>query len=103
MTTALSVLEYSPGRSKVPYGLKSAIFVDVWASRAKTEEGDKPGDGDAGGEDASTGDEKKDYAALLSQPDCHCPTCFLFMSMFRPALPGGVANGASVCFIFHRG
>ena len=100
MTTALSVLEYSPGRSKVPYGVKSAVFCDVWASRAQNVEENKVGE--VAAEDASTGDEKKDCAALLSQPDCHFPT-FFFLFMVRPALPGGVANVTSVCFIFHRG
>ena len=102
MTTALSVLEYSPGRSKVPYDVKSNVFVDVWASRPSNE-GDANAGGDADGEDASSGDEKQDCAALLSHPDCHFAKCFLVQFMFRPSLPGGVANGTSVCFIFRRG
>ena len=74
MTTALSVFEYSPGRSKVPYDVKSAVFEDTWAGR-KNEDDNPKVDGDAG-EDASTGDEKKDCAALLSQPDFNFRTCF---------------------------
>ena len=101
MTTALSVLEYSPGRSKVPYDVKSNVFVDVWACRPSNE-GVANAGGDAADGDASSGDEKKDCAALLSHPDCQFEKWFLVQFMFRPALPGGVANGTSVCFIFHR-
>ena len=102
MATALSVLEYAPGRSQVPYDVKSAVFVDVWSSRTKTDDGDKGSDDDAG-EDAYTGDDgKKDCTTLLSQPYCHFPTCF-YLFRFRPALPDGFANATYVCFIFHRG
>ena len=84
MTTALSVLEYSPGRSKVPYDVKSNVFVDVWACRPSNE-GVANAGGDAADGDASSGDEKKDYAALLSHPDCQFAKCFWFSSCFaRP-------------------